>query len=298
MLLIKTLWVMFSSLVLMGCTKAGLEIANLPAKLSDTKILRDVAYGDDPWETLDIYLPSISHSEPLPVLVFFYGGSWMDGSKDQYEFVGENFANQGYITVIADYRKYPQVKFPTFVEDGAKAVAWTVNHMGQYGGEDRVFISGHSAGAHIGALMTADERYLQTHHLTTKSIKAFAGLAGPYDFVPYEENYKDMFGPPENYPQMQVTTFIEGDEPPMLLLWGADDDLVGRRNLDLLVARIEARQGVVETKIYPNMGHVDILSGMVWFLKSKGPVVTDVVDFFRKVSAAEHESRATIVLVQ
>jgi dienelactone hydrolase len=197
--------------------------------------------------------------------------------------VGEIFAKQGYITVIADYSKYPHVKFPTFVEDGAKAVAWTYRHIAEYkGNPDRLFVAGHSAGAHIGALVTADKHYLQAEGETPSIIKAFAGLSGPYDFVPYEEDYIDMFGPPENYPNMQVTTFIDGKEPPMLLLWGADDTIVGKSNMDKLIAKIETEQGVVESNVYAGVDHVGMLSGFIWFFKSKAPIIDDITDFFQR----------------
>lgn len=280
--------VALSSLLLVACTKVGLSVANLPNTFSDTNTTKDIAYGAEPWQKLDIYVPphssgQYSSGQSLPVVVFFYGGSWKDGSKDMYPFVGEAFAKKGYITVIADYSKYPQVKFPTFVEDGAKAVAWTYRNIAQYQGDpERLFIAGHSAGAHIGVMVTADKHYLQAEGLTPSVINAFAGLAGPYDFVPYEEDYMDMFGPPENYPNMQVTTFIDGKEPPMLLLWGADDTIVGKSNMDKLIAKINIEQGAVESKVYQGVGHADMVSSLIWFLKSKAPILDDVDDFFQR----------------
>ncbi|WP_241560201.1 alpha/beta hydrolase [Marinomonas rhizomae] len=278
--------VALSSLLLVACTKVGLGVANLPNAFSNTETTKDIAYGTEPWQKLDVYVPPHSSGQSLPVVVFFYGGSWKDGSKDMYPFVGEAFAKQGYITVIADYSKYPQVKFPTFVEDGAKAVAWTYRHIAAYQGDPkRLFISGHSAGAHIGALLTADKHYLRAEGLTPSILNAFAGLSGPYDFVPYEDDYIAIFGPPENYPNMQVTTFIEGDEPPMLLLWGADDTLVGKSNMDKLIKKINVVQGLVESKVYDDLDHVAMVSSLVWFLKSKAPILDDVNDFFQRHGA-------------
>ncbi len=282
--------VALSSLLLVACTKVGLGVANLPNTFSDTETTKNIIYGAEPWQKLDIYVPPHSSGQSLPVVVFFYGGSWKDGSKDMCPFVGEAFAKQGYITVIADYSKYPQVKFPTFVEDGAKAIAWIYRNIAQYQGDpERLFIAGHSAGAHIGAhigaMVTADKHYLQAEGLTPSIINAFAGLSGPYDFVPYEEDYKDMFGPPENYPNMQVTTFIDGKEPPMLLLWGADDTIVGKSNMDKLIAKINIEQGAVESKVYQGVGHADMVSSLVWFLKSKAPILDDVNDFFQRHGA-------------
>ena len=185
--------------------------------------------------------------------------------------------------MVPDYRKYPEVTFPAFVEDGALAVAWTLKNISTYQGDpNQLVLMGHSAGAHIAALLGADERYLANHGHSTTQIRAFAGLSGPYDFIPEEEDLKDIFGPPERYPQMTVTNFIEGDEPPMLLLWGAEDNLVGRRNLELLDAKIQQQGGQADTKIYPNMGHIDMVSNLIWFMPSKAPVEQDIADFFTR----------------
>lgn len=273
----------FSALIIAGCTQVGVGVANLPAHFGDMEIKTNIAYGLEDWQKLDLYIPTKAKTDKLPVIVFFYGGRWTDGSKDMYPFVGKAFADKGYIVAIADYSKYPNVKFPAFVEDGAKAIAWTHSNIGNYNGDPtNIFVSGHSSGAHIGGLVTADERYLKAENKTTSIIRAFAGLAGPYDFVPQAEDLKNMFGPPENYPEMTVTTFIEGGEPPMLLLWGAKDDAVWERNIKLLSEKIESKNGAVETKIYPELDHVGILASFTWFLRSKAPVLNDVTEFFNK----------------
>ncbi|WAJ70397.1 alpha/beta hydrolase [Catenovulum adriaticum] len=282
----KSVLVILSSLLLLGCTKAGITIANLPAKLSSHTIVKNQAYGEQNQQKLDIFIPEQIEgdiTESRPVVVFFYGGRWTDGSKEMYAFIGQKLANQGYIAVIADYRKYPNVKFPTFVEDGAKAIAWTYRHISQYGGDPKqLFVSGHSSGAHIGALITADESYLGAENLSPNIISAFAGLAGPYDFVPKAPDLKDMFGPPENFKNMVVSHFIDGTEPPMLLMWGDEDEAVWRRNIDLLTEKILKKQGRVKRIIYPDVDHVGIISGLTWFLPKKAPVINDINAFFKQ----------------
>lgn len=272
-----------TALIISGCTQVGLSVANLPVHFSDLEVKQDIAYGDEDWQKLDLYIPDKAKTEKLPVIIFFYGGRWTDGSKEMYPFVGKAFAEQGYIVAIADYSKYPDVKFPLFVKDGAKAVAWVHSNAASYNGNpENIFVSGHSSGAHIGALVTVDERYLKAEGKNPSIIKGFAGLAGPYDFVPQAKDLKDMFGPPEKYPEMTVTTFVDGNEPPMLLLWGAKDEAVWERNLKLLSEKIEEKKGKVETKIYPTLDHVGIISSLTWFLRSKAPVLNDVTVFFNK----------------
>ena len=279
---IKYLLVSLSLFSTSACAQVGVDIANFPANFGDIQRVSDISYGDDPAYILDIYQPAATNTEELkPVIVFFYGGRWTEGSKDQLRFVGKALAEQGYVTVLPNYRTWPDVKFPAFVEDGAKAVAWVTNNIEEYGGDaERLFISGHSAGAHIGALLTADEQYLNAVNVDPSLIKGFAGLAGPYDFVPEAEDLKKIFGPPENYPQMQVPTFIDGTEAPMYLLHGADDETVIQRNLNRLRDKIEEKGGKVKTKIYDDIDHIWIVGVMSWLGIGKPDVARDITDFF------------------
>lgn len=282
----RTIITMLSVVMLSSCTSIGTGLANLPAKLGDTQVHKNISYSDNPSLNLDIYTPDQLNDTALPVIVFFHGGRWTTGSKDMYAFVAEEFVKRGYLAVLADYRKYPDVKFPAFVDDAAKAVAWTHDHIQEYGGDkNRLYVSGHSSGAHLGALITADERYLQAIGKKTNIITAFAGLAGPYDFVPDEPDLKDMFGPEENYPQMQVTTFIDGNEPPMMLLWGEQDTAVWRRNLDLLAKKIHQKNGQVTTKIYPDVNHVSIIGGFSWLMSNDENIAEDIDNFFKRYPA-------------
>jgi len=265
------------SLVLSGCGAASFAVANLPVHFSAVKIERDVAYGPEEWQKLDIYSPAADIDEETPVIVFFYGGRWTVGHKEQYSFVGHRLAQSGYKVVIPDYAKYPDVKFPTFVEDGARAVSWTSENM-----EGNLFVSGHSSGAHIGALITVDPGYLAAYNKDRSIISAFAGMAGPYDFIPEQDDLKDIFGPPERYKLMQVPNFVDGRQPPLFLLQGKDDTTVIQRNLNRLRDRVEKTGGVVETKLYPGIDHVKIIGTFSWVWHDKAPVSADIIDFFER----------------
>ena len=278
----------FTALIISGCTQVSLGVANLPAKFSDTEIKTDIAYGDEAWQKLDIYVPQNAKSKKLPVVTFFYGGRWTDGSKGMYQFVGQAFADEGYIVVIPDYSKYPDVKFPVFVEDAAAAIAWTYKNIEKYNGDrQNFFVTGHSSGAHIGSLAFADERYLKKYDLKPNIVTAFAGKAGPYDFIPEADDLKDIFGPPEKYPQMQVTSFIDGTEPPMLLLWGEQDKAVWARNHKRLSEKINKEGGRVEVKTYEELNHVEIIGSLTWFWRSKASVFNDIITFFEKHKTQE-----------
>jgi acetyl esterase/lipase len=286
---LATMFAVLSSTFLAACGDGALFIANLPARFSDVSVTRDIAYSAaDPARTLDIYTPGAAAAGPLPVIVFLYGGRWTFGRKAQYAFVATRLAQQGFIVAVPDYRKYPSVKFPAFVEDGAEAVAWLHDNAAAHGGDpERLFLAGHSAGAHIGALIAADPSYLRKFGKSRSVVTAFAGLAGPYAFTPDEDDLKDMFGPPERYPLMQATGFIDGKQPPMLLLYGAKDDVVRPYNLERLSAAIKARGGTVETKIYPDVNHTQIVGAFSVFLRHKAPVTLDLTRFFQAQTRGE-----------
>lgn len=251
-------------------------VANAPAVLTDVKIQKGLSYGEKPWQKLDVYMPPDA-SENTPVIVFFYGGRWSSGEKEQYKFVALTLAGLGYKVVVPDYAKYPDVKFPAFVEDGARAVSWAYDHISK-----KVYVVGHSAGAHMGALIASDPAYLGALQKDRSAIVAFAGLAGPYAFEPDEPDLQDIFGPPERYPLMQVPTFIDGKQPPMLLLHGDEDKDVVLSNLTRLKDEIDDKGGIVETKIYPGFDHIKILAAFSWVWKDKASVAEDINTFFRK----------------
>jgi len=260
----------------------GPALLNVPTVFSGTGLVRDIAYGPEPWQRLDIYLPAGHEPRNLPVIVFFYGGRWMDGQKEIYRFAGDAFAKRGFIVAIPDYAKYPAVRFPAFAQDGAKALAWVSDHVAEFGGNPaRIFVAGHSAGAHIGALLAANPAYLAHEGKDRNAvIRGFAGLAGPYAFTPDEPDLIDMFGPPERYPAMQVTTFIDGTQPPMLLLYGDADTTVRRYNLDQLEAKIQEKGGAVKKIIYPGTDHLWIVGALGWLNWRGPPVAGDIAAFF------------------
>jgi acetyl esterase/lipase len=121
------------------------------------------------------------------VAVFFYGGSWDSGRRQDYAWVGRALAAQGFLTIVPDYRLYPAVRYPGFVEDGALAVRWAADHARALGGDPgRIVLIGHSAGAYIAAMLALDDRWLEAAGVDPKAVRAFAGLSGPYDFLPLD----------------------------------------------------------------------------------------------------------------
>lgn len=277
----KILHILILTTFLTACTPLQFALVNAPSLTYEGQISEDIIYGQFSRQKLDIYVPNIDQ-ETFPVVVFFHGGRWTDGSKEQYKFVGMTLSNMGYVVVLPNTRLYPDVKFPTFAEDAAKSVAWVHKNIANYKGNQNLFISGHSSGAHLGALIIADNSYLAAYDLQPNIINAFAGISGPYDFEPKAPDIKDMFGPPENFPKMVVTNFIDGDEPPMLLIYTGEDNTVHPRNLEALKAGIEKANGKVQTIIYQTGGHAAPVAAFSWANPSDLPVPKDIDNFFKQ----------------
>ncbi len=278
----KEFIILISTFFLTACGNLLFTAANAPILSYEGKIIENVEYGELKRQRLDIYIPTNLSDEALPVIVFFHGGRWTFGDKSQYKFVGDRLSQLGYVVVLPNTRLYPDVKFPVFVEDAAKAVYWVHQNIGRYQGNNKLFLSGHSSGAHIAALLISDPSYLQAYDLNPNIVTAFAGMAGPYDFEPKSKDLKDIFGPPENFPKMAVGNFIDGNEPPMLLLYSNEDETVHIRNLEKLESAIKSKGGEVSSIIYPKGGHASTVAALSWANPDDLPVVEDIDTFFRK----------------
>jgi acetyl esterase/lipase len=267
---------------LTGCTKYQALDATIPA-CSYTRAT-DLAYGAEPRQKLDVYRPRRA-APNARVVVFFYGGSWDSGKKEDYRFAAEGLTEKGFVVVVPDYRVYPEVTFPAFVEDGARAVRWTYEHISQFGGDpNRIYLMGHSSGAHIAALLTLDHHYLKDVGLDPKIIRATAALSGPYDFRIYPGN-RMAFGKSSLDatidPRTQPINFVDGTNAPMLLLHGAKDAAVPAANAVRLADKIRAAGGEVKTIIYPKLDHPEVAMALAFPFRWLGPVLEDTAKFFR-----------------
>ena len=240
----------------------------------------DIAYGSAPRQKLDIYWPEVG-SPSRPVVVFFYGGSWKRGNRGSYRFVGEAFAARGYVAVVPDYRLYPEVRFPAFVEDGARAVAWVHENIRDYGGDpDRIVLAGHSAGAHIAMLLSLDRGYLDSVDVPSHAIAGVAGLAGPYAFDPLRyRTIRPIFASTANPDDARPISFARPNAPPTLLLHGEDDTLVKPVNSELLARALRAKGVNARYAPLENIGHISIVVSLATPFQDHAPVMDRIVDF-------------------
>jgi acetyl esterase/lipase len=268
--------------------RAPLRVFNelVPKDRGSVEVADGIAYGPDGRQRLDIYAPrGTARNARLPVIVFLYGGWWSSGFKSGYSFVGRALAARGFVVVMPDYRLVPHVTFPAFVQDSASAVKWTAAHAETYGGDPtRIVLAGHSAGAHIMALVALDPQWLGT---TRKSVKAFIGLAGPYDFYPFEaEQTKAALGHWPRPMETQPISWASRDDPPVLLLNGAADDTVRSRNSVELARRLHAVGVPASVKLYPGIGHLGVVTSIALPLRWRAPILDDMADFVRKTTGS------------
>lgn len=246
----------------------------------------DIAYGSHHRQKLDLYfpLPSSATSGQGKTIIFFYGGSWESGHRQQYKFVAEALTSAGYNVVIPDYRVYPEVRFPDFVHDAARVVSWVKQSIAQYGGNpDKVFVAGHSAGAHIAAMLALDESYLARVQLQPGDLSGMIGLAGPYDFLPLKsETLKTIFGPENERWRSQPIHFADGTNPPVLLLVGNNDLTVLPRNSRNLAAKIQENNGNVKLVEFDDYGHVAMVAKLAKPLRGEGRLLAEIVNFVRQ----------------
>lgn len=273
----------FLGLSLTACsTTTQLEIFSLQVTRSGYQVTSDVAYGPLPEQRLDIYRPDRTTAKPAPVVLFLHGGTWTDGDKAGYRFLGQALTSRGFIVLIADFRQYPAVKFPIFLADAAKALAFAHDHAAEFGGDPAdLFVMGHSSGAHMAAMVALDGRYLAAEGLSPAILRGAIGLAGPYDFLPFtEDDVKDIFSPANaDLGQTQPINFVGGGAPAFLLLHGADDHTVRVTNTIHLAERLSRAGAVVEEHIYPGMEHLGVVLDLAPFLRSRAPVLDDISRF-------------------
>jgi acetyl esterase/lipase len=190
---------------------------------------------------------------------------------------------RGAVVVVPNYRLYPQVRFPAFLDDCAEAVAWAMAHAAALGADPgAVFVVGHSAGAYNAAMLALDPRYLARAGTSRARLAGVAGLAGPYDFLPITgADIKPVFAPVQDGPASQPISYVDGHNPPLLLLAGTADTTVLPRNTLSLAAKVRAAGGAVASRLYPGIGHVGLITAFAPIFAGRAPVLDDVWDFVR-----------------
>lgn len=279
----KTLMVLAAGAVVLGgmaaCSPLGTLNALSPGR--DLQARSDVAYGTNARHKLDIYAPEKGAAN-APVIVFFYGGNWVKGDRKDYAFVGRALASRGFVVVIPDYRLYPEVKYPDFVDDSAQAVAWAAREIAAFGGDPkRLYLMGHSAGAYNAAMVALDPSYLSRQGMRPGMLRGWIGMAGPYDFIPIvNTTTRPVFHFPATPPASQPINHVSKDTPPALLIAASKDDLVNPgRNTGGLATKLRANGVSVQEVYYDGVSHTTLVGSIAAPLRSLAPTLDTIEQF-------------------
>jgi acetyl esterase/lipase len=248
-----------------------------------------VPYGPLPRHKLDVYAPRT----PAPpggfaLVVFFYGGSWNRGERAEYRFAGEALAARGVLVLLADYRLYPEVRYPDFLSDCALALAYGLREAARLGGDPRrVFVMGHSAGAYNAAMLALDAQRLAPTGRSAHELAGWIGLAGPYDFLPMKNpDTRPVFFHPNYPPGTQPIAYASAQAPRSFLGAALEDVLIDpQRNTVGLAKRLRDAGARVDLKLYPRVNHMTLVAALAWPLQWLAPVLDDVVAFIEAAPA-------------
>ena len=275
--------------IVIGVTvSAPATTLNFVASIRSHRVQASVPYGPLARHRLDVYAPLTAASPSgHPVVVFFYGGAWNRGERADYRFVGEALAARGVLTLVADYRLYPEVRYPDFLSDSAQALAFGLSEAARLGGDPRrVFVMGHSAGAYNAAMLALDATRLAPTGHSPRELAGWIGLAGPYEFLPVTNpDAQPVFFHP-NYPQgTQPINYVSKDAPRSFLAAPVEDSVVNPQRNTLGLAAVLRHAGVpVQVELYARVNHMSLIGAMAWPLHGLAPVLDDVLAFIDKAA--------------
>lgn len=278
--------VALAALVLPSCS--SVDVLNATIATQGLEIDHELVYAPGDRHGMDVYRADAAEGA-RPVVVFLYGGAWQTGSRQDYLFAAAALARQGAVVFVPDYRLYPEVRYPAFIEDAAQAVAYAWRVAPSWGGDPRrVFIVAHSAGAYLAEMLALDPHYLNAAGMSPSDLAGVVSIAGPADFLPITgQDIKQVFGAHREDPATQPINHVDGRNPPMLLLHGNADETVLLRNSTALAARIRAAGGPVELRTYPGVGHIGIVLGFAPLFRGRSPVLADTERFIMDTPAVE-----------
>lgn len=300
-LLLHTLKVI--PLILLGGCSA-LQVVNSVSRIYSADVKENIVFGEHPKLKYDLYLPDHANTEftTTPVVVFFYGGSWNRGDKSEYEFVGRRLASMGYITAVPNYRLYPEVKYPDFLEDGAQSIAHLRSELAKQEYQQlkparEYILMGHSAGAYNAAMIALDPRWLNAVGVPHQnSIKGLIGLAGAYNIYPIKDtDVQPVFSHPDYPPNSQPIDYTQQPTAPALLLAPESDTLVSiERNTQALHKALQSAGNQSSIQNIKGTDHITLIGTLSPLLFFKGSTAEPIRSF---IQSLHENSKQTAVNV-
>lgn len=254
-----------------------------------TRLLANEVIGDHAGQKILVHGPATpSGDDTRPVILFVHGGSWNKGDPDDYDFIARAFVPKGFVVALAGYRLHPEVEYPAMLEDTAAAIAWTHSNIAKFGGDPRrIVLAGHSAGAYNVVMAALEPKWLSTYGISAKSVAGVVGLAGPYDFYPWDsDSTRASFGKATNPEATQPVNHTSADAPPLLLIHGENDTLVKPRNSRALAEKVRQAGGRVETLYIDGMDHNRVLLALAAPWRDDPKVLNTVTLFAERAIAS------------
>ncbi len=285
-----------------GCaavTAIGVKLLYRRAELPDAQVVRDVAYrvaaaGETHGDRLDLYRPA---GTGWPVIVFVHGGNWDSGSKDLraggadvYANIGRFYAARGIGVAVIDYRLQPGVDWRTQVADVREAVRWVHANVASHGGRpDRIFLMGHSAGAHLSLLVALDT--LALPGIRPRGVIAVSGagldLVDEQTYALGEDPryYSKRFQGGDTTAAWQRAAspvhHVHAGAPPMLILYAAGEKRALHRQSQLLAAALDSAGVPQRTVIVPGESHSRIVLTLSRPDRTAAPAVLEFLEALR-----------------
>jgi len=265
-----------------ACSTLRLFSTFTPKDPGVRQIAKGVAYGPGARQAYDVYAPD--GARDLPLIVFFYGGGWNSGSKEDYGWFGMALAAMGYVVAVPDYRVVPDVVYPTFLEDSAAAVKTIVARAPSYGANGaKLGLAGHSAGGYNAVMLALDARYLGTDAAGNSPVIACVGVSGPYDFYPFDvKESRDAFGQWPHPDETQPIHYAHKTNTRFLLLQSRTDTVVGVHNAVNLDRKLEAAGTACTLKLYDGLSHADTAAAFSVPFRGKGTLYADTQAFLKQ----------------
>ena len=276
---------------------SALAIVNGITSNGGVGVSKNILYGDEPNQDLDIYYPKPltkamksknvtddnAINDSYPMVVFVHGGSWESGSKDEYAFVGQSLAQAGYVTAVINYRKAPEHVYPDYVQDAAQAIAWSYNNAKSlHADPKRLAVIGHSAGAFNAVAAVANEDFLAPYGIKPKDIAAVIGIAGPYSYDFRKFSSRTAFGSDATPETVMPDRQIKGAQPPYLLLTAEKDKIVHVTNTTKMTQALKAAGVKVETGEIAGASHATSIGAMAPPLRWVNDVRAQVLSYLDK----------------
>jgi acetyl esterase/lipase len=257
---------------------AALSFAEDKTKTYEVEVVKGLAYvekdADEVRHKLDLYLPK--DAKDYPVLFFIHGGGWTKGSKDGFSAHGKTFASNGIGFVSTNYRLSPKVKHPDHAKDVAAAFAFARKELKKRGADvSQIYVSGHSAGGHLCALLASDESYLKEHKLSLKDIKGCIPISGVFTVGGNKSVWGDDADARKKASPM---THVSKDLPPMLIFY-ADKELGGLgKQAEAFSAALKKAEGKAQVKMIKDRDHGTIMRNVA---KADDEVTTAIFEFIK-----------------